>query len=172
MAALPVDCQVVDYLVYTVGMDSVEACGTGPRIPLPALLAEAQTIFARDFDARLATSEFPALSLAHSRNVLRYLGDGPRRASAIAAEGGVSKQALSQQIAHLEHNGFLRVDPDPADARARLLCLTEKGERAQRLVRRLFVEIEDDWAATFGGTEVEVLRRVLTAALGRRRPRC
>ena len=157
-------------------MDSEPRCdldaGAGVRPPLPALLAEGAAVFARDFDARLATSEFPALSLAHSRNVLRYLADGPRRASAIAAEGGVSKQALSQQIAHLEANGFLLVEPDPADARARLLRLTDSGIRAQRLVHRLFAEIEADWAESFGADDVESLRSVLTAALGRRRPRC
>ena len=155
-------------------MERVARCDDDPdvRVPLPALLAEGAVVFARDFDAKLATSEFPTLSLAHSRNVLRHLAHGPCRASTIAAQGCVSKQALSQQIAHLEADGFLQVEPDPADARARLVRLTDKGERAQRLVHRLFVEIEADWTKSLGPDDMEGLRRVLTAALGRRRPRC
>lgn len=140
------------------------------RIPLPALLAETVGRFGAEFDRRLADSEFPALSLAHSRNVLRHLGSAPRRASSLVNESGVSKQALSQQIAHLESNGFVCSQPDPCDARARLLSLTDKGVRAQRLVRRFFVEIEDDWAARLGGDELESVRRVLTALLRACRP--
>jgi len=141
------------------------------RIPLPALLAETVVRFAGEFDHRLADSEFPALSLAHSRNVLRHLGSGPRRASSLVDDAGVSKQALSQQIAYLEANGFLVSEPDPCDARARLLTLTDKGVRAQRLVRRFFVEIEHDWAYRLGSTELETLRRTLTT-LARGDVRC
>lgn len=141
------------------------------RVPLPALLAETVTRFAAEFDRRLADSEFPALSMAHSRNVLCHLGAGPRRASSLVDDSRVSKQALSQQIAHLESNGFLRVEPDPCDARARLLTLTDKGVRAQRLVGSYFVAIEDDWADRVGNAELEALRRVLTT-LVRGESRC
>ena len=132
------------------------------QLPLPALLGETLVLFAAEFDRRMAGTEFATLSLAHSRNVLRHLGFGPLRASRLVDRSGVTKQALSQQIAHLESNGFVRVEPDPCDARARLLTLTEKGLRAQHLVARFFVEIENDWAARLGEAEVEGLRRALT----------
>lgn len=141
------------------------------RVPLPRLLAQAEAAFAADFDRRLRTSDFPTLSLAHSRNVLRHLADGPRRASAIAVECGVSKQALSQQIAHLEHSGLVATEPDPHDARARLVMLTASGVRAQQLVRRLFVDIEAEWAGEFGDDDLAALRRVLQAVLDRGRVR-
>lgn len=133
------------------------------RIPLPALLGETVARFASEFDRRLAGSEFPDLSLAHSRNVLRHLGAGPRRASSLVAASGVTKQALSQQIAHLDANGFLSAEPDPSDHRARLLTLTDKGVRAQALVWRYFIEIEESWGETLGCDEMASLRRVLTA---------
>lgn len=135
----------------------------GDRVPLVALMNRGAIRFAAEFDARLRDSEFCSLSLAHSHNVLRHLGAGPRRASALVGLGNVSKQALSQQIAQLERDGYVEALPDPSDARARLLTLTPKGERAQALVHALFVEIEEDWAAQIGSEDVAALRRVLTA---------
>lgn len=141
--------------------------GSPGSTPLVGLLSRCKDLFTAEFDARLARSEFAALSLAHSNNVLRHLGEGPRRASQIVTQCRVSKQAVSQQIVHLEKNGYVDVVPDPADQRARLLNLTPKGERAQRFVLRTFVEIEHDWAALIGVRDAASLRRVLTKVVER-----
>ncbi|MBK8448221.1 MAG: winged helix-turn-helix transcriptional regulator [Micropruina sp.] len=153
---------------------AAESCAddtAGARVPLPRLLAEAEAAFAAEFDKRMRRGEFATLSLAHSRNVLRHLGDGPLRARDIVGDCGVSKQALSQQIAHLEQGGYVAIEPDPADARARLVTLTEKGARAQQIIRRLFIDIENDWAAEFGADDLATVRRVLVALLTRGRTR-
>lgn len=131
-------------------------------LPLVSLLRLAKDAYTADFDARLAESDFCALSLAHSRNVLRHLQAGPRRASQFVADCGVSKQALSQQIVHLETNGYLIARPDPSDQRARVLELTDRGRAAQRYVLDTFAAIERDWAGTLGARDVASLRRVLT----------
>ena len=138
-------------------------------IPLVALLGRAEADFAAEFDRRVALSDMDHLSLAHSRNVLRHLTSGPMRASQVTAVADVTKQAISQQIAHLERHGYLTARPDPTDQRARLLELTEKGQRAQRTVKRLFAEIEDDWAAALGAERAAALRDALTALHDRRR---
>ncbi len=138
--------------------------GQGP-VPLVALLGRAELAFIAEFDRRIRDSEFCALSLAHSRNVLRHLADGPLRASHIVERCDVSKQAISQQITHLEASGYVRVDADPSDHRARVISLTDKGVRAQHLVGRLFTEIESDWAEALGERDSAALRRVLAKAL-------
>lgn len=138
--------------------------GDDDKLPLAALLGRAERAFNAEFDRRIAASEFTALSLAHSRNILRHLGSGSIRASQITLLCEVSKQAVSQQIVHLERNGYLTVSPDPADQRARILTLTDKGARAQRLVKRLFVEIEADWVEAMGPDGVP-LRPSLTRLL-------
>ena len=84
------------------------------------------------------------------------------RASELVERCDVSKQAISQQIAHLAANDYVALDADPRDARARLVRLTTKGERAQQLVRGLFVEIERDWARQFGVEEFDSLRDLLS----------
>jgi len=144
--------------------DAEAACSTDGRVPLVALLVRTERAFNAEFDRRLARTEFAALSLAHSRNVLRHLGSGPIRASQITAMSEVSKQALSQQIAQLERAGYVSVTPDPADHRARVLALTATGERAHRLVEQLFVAIEDDWISSLG-EDVVRLRPILARLL-------
>ena len=154
-------------------MDGSEPDDRGaPQTPVPplvALLDWAASRFVAEFERRLAASEFTDLSPAHCKNVLRLLGAGPARASRIVEQCGVSKQAVSQQIVQLERNGYLTVAADPQDQRARVLALTAKGARAQRAVRRLFAEIERDWAAQLGAAEVAHLRTTLTRLAGRPR---
>lgn len=130
--------------------------------PLVGLLRRAEDRFVAEFDARMAQSEFCSLSLAHSRNVLRHLGAGPRRASQLVGACEVSKQAVSQQIAHLERAGYLTSSADPADARARIITLTPRGQAAQQLVHRLFAEIEAEWSTQLGEAPMAGLRAALT----------
>lgn len=136
------------------------------RVPLVGLLGRAQALFVAEFEARLRAEGLDQLSLAHASNVLRHLADGPRRASHLVTQCGVTKQAVSQQIAHLERNGYVAVCPDESDQRARLVALTAKGERAHGHVRRLFAEVEDSWVERIGEADAAALRRSLTAVLG------
>ena len=133
--------------------------------PVAALLGAAREAFAEEFDARIKASNMSALSLAHAHNVLRHLGNGPLRASAITDRCGVTKQAVSQQIAHLQRSGFVRALPDPDDQRARLIELTECGHAAQLLVKQLFADIERDWTKRIGKEQMSILREAL-ATLG------
>ncbi|MGO1167930.1 MAG: MarR family winged helix-turn-helix transcriptional regulator [Janibacter sp.] len=135
------------------------------RFPLVGLLGRAHALFVVEFEERLRAAGVDQLSLAHSSNVLRHLADGPRRASHLVTQCAVSKQAVSQQIAHLERNGYVAVCPDEADQRARLVALTAKGECAQELVRRLFTEVEEAWEARIGQADAAALRRALDAVL-------
>ena len=51
--------------------------------------------------------------------------------------------------------------PDPADRRAKLICLTERGRDAQRVGYGLFGELERRWAERFGEERVARLRELL-----------
>jgi DNA-binding MarR family transcriptional regulator len=134
-------------------------------VPLVTLLGGVEAAFAAEFDRRIAGTEIGDLSLAHARNVLRHLSGGPLRASQLVSRSGVSKQALSQQIAHLERAGYVAVDPDPSDHRARIVALTERGDRARQLVRRVFRQIERDWARELPDGDLERVHATLTTVL-------
>lgn len=138
------------------------------NMPLVALLGQAHDAFADEVDARLRASEFDGLSLAHSRNVLRHLLAGPRRASQLVTVCDVSKQAISQQLASLQRHGYVEVIPDPHDQRARLAGLTKRGRAAQALVAAALREVEEDWRAALGAETVDQLRAMLLRVPGSR----
>lgn len=136
-----------------------------PPPPLVALLSRLTGAFIAEFDSRLRESEFCALSLAHSRNVLRHLSQGPQRAGRLVELSGVTKQAISQQLAHLEANGYVIIVPDADDQRARLVRLTGKGARAQRVVDEAFCDIEEVWSRRVEPGELDRFRAVAVALL-------
>lgn len=136
------------------------------QLPLLALLGRAHDALEAEFDRRLAASRFSDLSLAHSRNVLRHLGrEGCCRVSQLSERSGVSKQALSLQIAHLEKCGYLLAAPDPDDGRARVLALTDQGRSAQRVVGRILGEMDAEWSERWGDQAWDVLRGQLAALI-------
>ncbi len=63
-------------------------------------------------------------------NHLVRLGDG-RTPGAIARAFQVPKAAMTNTLQRLEERGFVRLEPDPADGRAKRVMLTEAG-RARR----------------------------------------
>ncbi|MFI5776498.1 MarR family winged helix-turn-helix transcriptional regulator [Nocardia sp. NPDC051570] len=73
---------------------------------------------------------------------------GPRSAAALATEIGLDRSVTSRHATRLERAGLVLRSPDPDDARATLLSLTEDGQRAiaamrGRLARRLDRHLAD-----------------------------
>ena len=78
------------------------------------------------------------------QGVLRFVGDGESRATALAERLGVSAPVLSRHIAELEEQGYVVRRPDPLDGRAQLIALSASGVAKLR-------SIEDQRAATLLG---------------------
>jgi DNA-binding MarR family transcriptional regulator len=57
----------------------------------------------------------------------------------------VTKQAIGQLVQHLEVAGYVTALPDPTDARARIVCLTERGQRAAAAAREVLSELHTRW---------------------------
>ena len=147
-------------------MENGGCCGREPgERPMSVLLSRAEAVFLGDFEKRLADSDFGDVSVAHSANVMRFLMDGPMRASQFVGACGLSKQAVSQQISQLERRGYIASTPDPDDQRARILALTERGKAAQRHIRQIFRDVEQSWAAQLGERDAASLRRILEKLL-------
>jgi DNA-binding MarR family transcriptional regulator len=85
---------------------------------------------------------------------------------------GVTKQAASQLVAELVGKGYVRRTPHPADARARLIVLSDRGWACARAADEAAAEAIAGWAAVIGQQRVEALvsdlRRVVRP--GRIRP--
>ena len=141
---------------------------TSASMPLIVLLGHAHDALEAELDARLREeADLPGLSLAHSRNILRHLDATEcSRASQLVERSGISKQALSLQIAQLEKAGYVSTGEDPNDRRARRVVLTPLGVHAQQTVRRVLHELDAEWQHRWGGDGWEAVRERLSAIIG------
>jgi len=101
---------------------------------------------------------------AHVLVLLPLLGGG-RRASDLAGQLGVSRQAVAQVVRTLEAGGYVERLDDPGDARAKLVCLTAGGRAALRAVRASAVAAEAEWADRLGPDRLAEFRATLTELL-------
>ncbi len=77
-------------------------------------------------------------SMTARTTLSRLLIDGPARISELSRAEGVTQPAMTGLINRLETDGLVRRDPDPTDARAALVVITEAGAAfiAQRRAER------------------------------------
>lgn len=100
------------------------------------------------------------LSLSQARVFQRIDPEGSRLADlAVAAQ--LSKQTLSSIVDQLEKAGYVRREPDPQDARARLVRITTRGQELIDTSTPVVREIEAAWEAHLGRART----RQLTATL-------
>ncbi|HEX6153209.1 MAG TPA: MarR family winged helix-turn-helix transcriptional regulator [Solirubrobacterales bacterium] len=129
-------------------------------IPLPGLLDIVSEAFFAEFREELERSEFGDIRPTHGC-VFRYVqGDGLRLTD-IAERAKLTKQSVGEIVDDLVERGYAQRIPDPEDRRAKLICLTEKGERAQAHGRRLFDKVEKRWAQRYGDERIAGLRELM-----------
>ncbi|MFT4232920.1 MAG: MarR family transcriptional regulator [Leucobacter sp.] len=137
------------------------------RYPLGALLARAQARFVADCESRLADAGFPDLAIAHGINITRHLSPGtPMRVAELVPLSGITKQAVSQQVAYLVEHGYLTVSPDARDRRSRVVALTARGVESQCAVRSIFAEVHRAWQASYGEDRMRDLSDTLALITG------
>ena len=98
--------------------------------------------------------------------MFQHLVDGPVTVSALAGHLGVSQQAVSKSVADLERRAYVRRARDPADARARLVALTPRGEQAIEAARAHRAALAAELAERHGPRRVEGARRLLLDVIG------
>src|SRR5690349_15667002 len=67
-----------------------------------------------------------------------------------ADRAGITKQAMGRLAAELEAAGYIRVRPDPTDARARILQLTRTGKQLMLDSLEVMAELEHRYANSLG----------------------
>ena len=83
----------------------------------------------------------------------------------------MSLSAMAELVDDLEALGYVERLPDPADGRAKLVCLTASGWRAIRTGRAIIEQIEHDWGARLGPERFETLCRTMEDLLDELDPR-
>ena len=109
----------------------------------------------------VAALGYDDLTLAQARLGAR-IGDEGTRATDLAEAAQVTKQTAGYLVDQLERAGYVERRPDPTDARARLVCFTERGRELQRAAREVEREVEQEWADHLGPDRLETLRELLT----------
>ena len=115
----------------------------------------------RVFEA-LRTAGFDDLTLAQCRIAQRLSPDGIR-VTDLAEHARVTKQTAGALVDELEDNGYVARRPDPADARARLVVLTARGEKLCAAAAAEVVMIEDEWRRHLGAKAFAELRAALVS---------
>lgn len=83
------------------------------------------------------------------------------RPSELARRAGVTKQAMGQVVDELEQRGFVVRRPDPADARAKLVQLSDSGRALMDAALEVIAELERSVTGEVGERAVATSRRVL-----------
>jgi DNA-binding MarR family transcriptional regulator len=131
----------------------------GPPL-LGALLRMPVDVIRARMLAALHEQGFADLIPAHMI-VLRYPGPDGLRPVEIAAQTGMTKQALNYLLGQLESYGYLERVEDADDQRSKRVRMTERGYAAGRVMRGAVSEVEAEFAAVYGSDELESLRSVL-----------
>mgnify|MGYP004480307655 CR=1 FL=1 len=134
-----------------------------------ALLRMAWESLQADLYPGLRAAGFDDLREAH-RPMLRHPPIDGMRPTELATHLGLSKQATNDLIRDLEHRGYVRLERDPTDGRARIIRYTDRGWRLFDTGSRLSREIGERWADTIGRTEYEQFAATLRAIVDLNRP--
>ncbi len=74
---------------------------------------------------------------------------------------GVEPASVSKAVERMEAAGFVQRRPDPQDARANCIFLTDKGRSLEEPVKRILAESEERLLANMSPEERLLLRRLL-----------
>jgi DNA-binding MarR family transcriptional regulator len=81
--------------------------------------------------------------------------------SDVAAQVGISKQALNYLLRELERLGYLALERHPDDLRSKRIVLTQRGVAAVGVIRDAVAEVEASWAERLGPKRFGLLRDLL-----------
>lgn len=94
--------------------------------------------------------------------VLSGLGRfGPLSAAGLGAELGLDRSVVSRHATRLEAGGLLAREPDPHDARASLLVLTDRGGQVVTELRRRLASHLDEYLGGWPADEAQAFARAL-----------
>jgi DNA-binding MarR family transcriptional regulator len=84
---------------------------------------------------------------------VQVLGGGPidgLRVTELADREAMTKQSMHELVVHLERCGYVRREPDPADARARLIRLTARGRELEEVAHAASARVHLLWRERLG----------------------
>jgi DNA-binding MarR family transcriptional regulator len=111
--------------------------------------------------AALAAAGHTDITRAQGKLLQRVHEDGSR-ITELAESAQITKQTAGYLVDQLERAGYLERAPDPTDARARLVRLTDKARRMVPIADRAVADVEARWTTHLGRRRMDQLRDTLT----------
>jgi DNA-binding MarR family transcriptional regulator len=132
--------------------EQVKTIGALLRLPFEVLLDRVYS--------ELVTSGFEDIRPAHG-NVFRYISPNGSRLTELADAAQITKQSMNYLVEYLHDHGYVEMIPDPSDGRAKLIHLTNQGQKVQQMAIQISRQVEAEWAAQLGQRKMSELRRLL-----------
>ncbi len=98
--------------------------------------------------------------------ILANIANGETRASRMADNLGVSRQAMSQFLTELEKDKLIEVVPDPDDRRARIVRFTPESEAIREDAKKVLRDMERELETAMGCKDFESLKAGLQNFIG------
>jgi DNA-binding MarR family transcriptional regulator len=117
-----------------------------------------------EMDAALQDEGVTGLTPAHA-TVIPFVPPEGIQVGELARRANVRKQSMAASVELLTTAGYVTRRPDPADRRASLVFLTERGQALRPASHRAGRRVEQDWADVVGRDDLEHLRRTLVRLL-------
>ena len=108
---------------------------------------------------------WPTLSRTQSMIMMNVIS-GTNKASVIARNLGISRQAIHLTLTQMIEQGILKMEEDPNDRRSKIIVLTDAVEPMRQDARRATTALEKILAERFSKEEVAVLKKVVGADWG------
>jgi DNA-binding MarR family transcriptional regulator len=131
---------------------------------LAQLFSAAYDIMRERVYSRARDCGFADLRPAHS-SVLRNIEADGSRVVELAERAGMAKQSMAYLTESLAKLGYVHIVPDPSDGRAKLVRLTERGEKAVSTLTRFSIEAEQDLCRSIGAERLAGLRAAMNEVL-------
>jgi DNA-binding MarR family transcriptional regulator len=108
----------------------------------------------------LAAQGYSDIRPAHS-SVFRHILPGGSRLTELADRAQMTKQSMSYLVNSLAESGYVHFVPDAEDGRAKLVCLTERGQAFQQALVHFSLQVELDLTRQLGAAQMQQLRSLL-----------
>ena len=92
--------------------------------------------------AGLAAAGYADTAPSWGHNIFFYLREEGLRLTELAERAHTSKQAMRYNVNQLEAAGYVERVPDPADGRAKIICLTQRGWEVRRVADEILTNLE------------------------------
>jgi DNA-binding MarR family transcriptional regulator len=124
------------------------------------LLLRASRIVNRQIVEGLNAKGYDSLRSTHT-TLLSNIDLAGSTVTVAAERAGITKQAMGRLATELEATGYVTVRSDPADARVRILELTEAGRQLMRDSFEVMTNLERSYAQSIGEEEFAAVLRGL-----------